>query len=532
MQLQQITPSNFEQPMVSGNGSGYLYLKNLNLSVSPPVIELGQQPPDNGFLTKIPGDYNNLGIPGIRVSSIEIPGYGASATQGNPYFYRILAESDANKTYLQVVSESQPTFFTCWMGNNDVLDYASSGGAFGIDGQPGTGQGGFTPTSVFENNYSDLINALTANGAKGVLGTIPDITLTPFFTQVAYNSLNLTADNAALANATYSAILDTAIQGKVKEGVIQLVVTEQAVSQNVVPEVAQGYVYNGAFQYAKGQLGMDDSDAQQFAQDSVSSSGGQAIVMQTEEGLNANLEDHLKGDHANHQTLEPLYAIIDQELATNTDLQQGIAQNTAQTIAAYDNQQLPPDQQQMLETAIAQNTSIQIAGLKAAGIYPVFSAGANPFVIQVPVSTDNPLGIRQMKPDELVLLTALSDGQLTSATAALPKPDQYILTESEISNIKSYTAAYNQIIEGHESSDIAIFDSDAALKEVQQGVYQDGVAVNSLFILGGAFSLDGVHLTPRGYAIVANRFIAVANSKFNATIPPVNINDHRGVVLP
>ncbi len=532
MQLQQITPSEFKQPDVPGNGSGYIYLKNLDLTVFPPVIDFGQKPPDNGFLTKIPGEYNNLGIPGIRVSSIEIPGYGASATQGNPYFYRILAESEATKTYLQVVTESQPTFFTCWIGNNDVLDYASSGGAYSVNGMPGTGIGGLTPINVFESNYADLMDALTNNDAKGVLGTIPDITLTPFFTQITYNSLDLTADNAALANATYSAILDTAIEHKVKESVIQLVVTEQAVSQNVVPSVATGYVFNNAFQYAKTQLGMNDSDAQQYAQDYVSSTDGQAAIAQTEDALNANLQDHLKGDHANHQDLEPLYAVIDNELATNTALQQGIAQNTAQTIVAYDNNQLPPDQQAMLEAAIAQNTSDQIAGLKAAGIYPVFVAGPNPFVIQVPVGPSNPLGIRQMKPDELILLTALSDGLLTTATAALPMPDQYILTESEIDNIKTYTEAYNNIIKGYESSNIGIFDSNAALHEVEQGIFEDGVTVTSMFILGGAFSLDGVHLTPRGYSIVANDIIAVANSKFGATIPPVNINDHRAVILP
>jgi hypothetical protein len=38
------------------------------------------------------------------------------------------------------------------------------------------------------------------------------------------------------------------------------------------------------------------------------------------------------------------------------------------------------------------------------------------------------------------------------------------------------------------------------------------------FITGGAFSLDGVHLTPRGYAIAANAIIEEINGKFNARI--------------
>jgi hypothetical protein len=43
------------------------------------------------------------------------------------------------------------------------------------------------------------------------------------------------------------------------------------------------------------------------------------------------------------------------------------------------------------------------------------------------------------------------------------------------------------------------------------------------FVFGGLFSLDGVHPSSQGYAIVANEFIEVINEKFSAEIPLVNV---------
>jgi hypothetical protein len=40
--------------------------------------------------------------------------------------------------------------------------------------------------------------------------------------------------------------------------------------------------------------------------------------------------------------------------------------------------------------------------------------------------------------------------------------------------------------------------------------------------LGGLFSLDGIHPTNTGYAILANEFIEALNHRFDARIPEVN----------
>jgi lysophospholipase L1-like esterase len=78
-----------------------------------------------------------------------------------------------------------------------------------------------------------------------------------------------------------------------------------------------------------------------------------------------------------------------------------------------------------------------------------------------------------------------------------------------------------------------VFDAFTFLNDIKaHGILVDGVSANSSYISGGIFSLDGVHLTPRGYAIVANEYIKAINKTYNASIPTVNISNYRGVKFP
>ena len=182
-QMNEISSIDFTQPDIPGNGSGYLYVADLDITTTPPTPTPGWFPEDPNWLDQVEGPFNNLGVNGIRVKDITVKGYGASP-QANPFFYRMLGGKDPNMSYLEMVQESQPTFFTSWIGNNDVLIYALTGGALGT--------GTLTdPDTEFKPNYDQLIAALIANGAKGVVATIPDITLAPYFTTVAWNDLVL-----------------------------------------------------------------------------------------------------------------------------------------------------------------------------------------------------------------------------------------------------------------------------------------------------------------------------------------------------
>ena len=161
--------------------------------------------------------FNNMGVPGAKSFHLLAPGYGnvANLPNANPYFVR--HATTPNATIFADAMTKNATFFTNWIGNNDVLSYATSGG-IGVDQNaagntnPATyGPDDITNANTFAAVYSFLINGgtnpltgqtgqtgLTSNGAKGVVCTIPSVTSIPFFTTVPYNSLpaEATSSNA------------------------------------------------------------------------------------------------------------------------------------------------------------------------------------------------------------------------------------------------------------------------------------------------------------------------------------------------
>lgn len=119
-------------------------------------------------------------------------------------------------------------------------------------------------------------------------------------------------------------------------------------------------------------------------------------------------------------------------------------------------------------------------------------------------------------------------------TPYTPIDNQYVLDEKEAILTEDYVTSYNNTIKTIAAAKgLAIFDAYTFLRNIKQnGMVVDGVSVNSNYISGGLFSLDGVHLTPRGYAIVADEFIKAINDKYNSSIPRVNISDYNGVKFP
>jgi lysophospholipase L1-like esterase len=111
--------------------------------------------------------------------------------------------------------------------------------------------------------------------------------------------------------------------------------------------------------------------------------------------------------------------------------------------------------------------------------------------------------------------------------------DKDVLDEEEIENIETATAAYNATIRGlAEANGLAFVDSRALLNRVAAGgIAFDGGSLTSTFVTGGAFSLDGVHPTPRGYAAIANEIIERINATYNSTVPKVNIGNYGTVTL-
>ncbi|MNK07071.1 hypothetical protein D3C87_249800 [compost metagenome] len=211
----------FEQPSYADdvNNTGGFLLGGVQISSTRLVLNVGKAVPGPEPISK-PATmnlenlqakaYNNMGVPGAKSFHVLAPGYGniagVATGQANPYFVRHATSPSA--TVLGDAMTKNPTFFTNWIGNMDVLAYATSGGA-GVDRlgnlNPATyGPNDITDPNVFASAYSTIINTLTSNGAKGVVATIPNVTSIPYFTTVPYNPVPLDAATAGALNQGFA----------------------------------------------------------------------------------------------------------------------------------------------------------------------------------------------------------------------------------------------------------------------------------------------------------------------------------------
>ncbi|HNY03267.1 MAG TPA: hypothetical protein PKG48_11795 [Bacteroidales bacterium] len=377
-QLQLAGSGNFVQPVVNSEfGIEYPGAKTklvLGYSISPCTGEVSMGPVNaEGQLEPLqPVGYrvNNLAIPGAKSFHLLFPGYAAY----NPYYARF-ATGAGNKV-VDEIAGLNPTFFTLWLGDNDVLGYALAGGA----------ADSITSPVLFQQAMGGVLTYLTANGAKGVVANIGDITGLPFFSTIPYNALVLTKSQA----------------------------------------------------------------------DSI-------------------------------------------------------------------------------------NMALQIYQLTDTTRIKPYHAGPNPFLIADPTSPHPMFKVRQMRPGELVLMTVPQDslkcmgmGIINRVTfMPYPIPGQYVLTAEEVGAIKAATQAYNAILYGLAAKfNTGFVDMNTKMKELQSGLTWDGIHLNTKFVTGGAFSLDGIHLNPRGSAMAANFFIDAINIKFGSTIPQLDITKYPGVIFP
>ena len=172
----------FTQPLMSDNVGGLLLGGNpvinpiTGANVFPPRLFFDGSGPaglpgmsTTDFLLNNPtGPFNNLGVPGALSFHLLAPGYGNVGNfpaAANPYAVRIAGNTDAS--ILELAMAQSPTFFSLWIGNNDVLGYATSGG---------DGSSPITNQTTFDLAINTLVSTLTSNGAKGVMANIPYVT--------------------------------------------------------------------------------------------------------------------------------------------------------------------------------------------------------------------------------------------------------------------------------------------------------------------------------------------------------------------
>jgi hypothetical protein len=106
-----------------------------------------------------------------------------------------------------------------------------------------------------------------------------------------------------------------------------------------------------------------------------------------------------------------------------------------------------------------------------------------------------------------------------------PLPEDKILRASEVTALQATVVAYNGIIDSVAAGrNAALVDLNGLLREVATtGIHYGPTVYTNDFITGGIFSLDGVHPTDLGYALMANRMIDAVNAKFGSTIPRVDL---------
>ncbi len=113
------------------------------------------------------------------------------------------------------------------------------------------------------------------------------------------------------------------------------------------------------------------------------------------------------------------------------------------------------------------------------------------------------------------------------ALPAAPKLDSGDFIDDNTANtVKALNAQYNAAI-GQAASDTgaALVDIHATFAQIEAA---GGVPINppkccSLVYRGGFFSLDGLHPSNTGYALIANVFIQTLNSAYGLGIPQVNV---------
>jgi len=182
-----------------------------------------------------------------------------------------------------------------------------------------------------------------------------------------------------------------------------------------------------------------------------------------------------------------------------------------------------------IDTTTAKNLNLYYGAI---GAPFTFIEGTNGFIIEdqsVPF-----ISLRQMQEGEFVLLNVPLDSiKCYKWGSLIPIPDRYILTASEIASVESAISNYNVVLKNIANArGLAFVDVNALFSKIKTGNIYNGVAINANFVSGGFYSLDGLNLTPRGNALIANEFIKSINTTYNSTVPQIDATKYPGVVFP
>ncbi|MFT4203922.1 MAG: hypothetical protein QM610_08410 [Chitinophagaceae bacterium] len=417
-QLKTIGGGDFVQPLTPANsvgigstGNAKLILSVVDGSLTP--VYAAASGDSSIWTTSVAssGPFNNMGVPGAKAITTVYAGYGNPANGAgnyNPFFTRMTTDP-VNASILSDAAAQQPTFFSMFIGNNDVLAYALAGGA----------SDAITPTANFNASIDAIVSTMMVTATSGVVANIPDITNIPYFTTVPYNPVPLDESSATTLNTEIFTPLNTILTALGQSTRFQTLTTTSnpvLITDNSLTNMATAYTA--------------------------------ALVASGIDATEATLLGLVFGQ-ARH--------------ATASDL-----------------------------VLLSTSSVIGTAPSSAYAISPLNKYGVS-----------------------------------------FPLDDSMVLTATEVSAIKTATTAYNEKLQSvADSKGLAFVDVAAFMEEAQSGIEYNGRVISATFVTGGAFSLDGIHLTPLGNALLANEFIKSINSKYGSTIPQIDATRYSGVKFP
>ena len=111
---------------------------------------------------------------------------------------------------------------------------------------------------------------------------------------------------------------------------------------------------------------------------------------------------------------------------------------------------------------------------------------------------------------------------------SVPLADSWVLSKEEVFEVKVATDAYNSTIQAQAAArGLAFVDVNSLYNQVNTGgIVANGLTLTSAFVTGGMFSLDGVHLSPRGNALMSNKFLQAINSNYGSNLQGVNVGNY------
>ena len=161
----------------------------------------------------------------------------------------------------------------------------------------------------------------------------------------------------------------------------------------------------------------------------------------------------------------------------------------------------------------------------------VFAEGNNALVIDDSDLTNLlALGLpsyRQATADDKILLsTAAIIGTLVGGNpmmingVSVPLDDTRVLTASEAAEIQTTIAGYNATISAiANQSGWAMFDMHAFIETINSvGVTSGDLHLTGDLVFGGFYSLDGIHPTARGNAVIANAMMEAIDSHYGSNL--------------